>query len=88
MIRASFVWGAFLVCVCTPFGLNGIGEGRCPGSFRPMAWFSRVDGLTSLPLIGFGLFYGKPWEYFFFIDVLGHREDTGMRNALSRLVES
>ena len=31
---------------------------------------------------------GKPWEYLFFIDVLGHREDTGMRNALSRLVES
>jgi prephenate dehydratase len=31
---------------------------------------------------------GKPWEYVFFIDVLGHREDTGMRNALSRLVES
>ncbi|MCW3979339.1 MAG: prephenate dehydratase [Candidatus Bathyarchaeota archaeon] len=31
---------------------------------------------------------GKPWEYVFFVDVQGHREDTGMRNALSRLVES
>lgn len=31
---------------------------------------------------------GKPWEYVFFVDVQGHREDTGMRNALSRLVEA
>lgn len=31
---------------------------------------------------------GKPWEYVFFVDMQGHREDTGMRNALSQLVES
>lgn len=38
--------------------------------------------IESRPLVG------KPWEYVFFVDVLGHREDTGMINALSRLVES
>jgi prephenate dehydratase len=29
---------------------------------------------------------GKPWEYVFFIDVLGHREDPEIRTALSGLV--
>ena len=28
---------------------------------------------------------GKPWEYIFFIDVEGHREDPGMRLALEEL---
>lgn len=31
---------------------------------------------------------GKPWEYVFFIDVLGHREDPDLRAALSRLEEA
>jgi prephenate dehydratase len=31
---------------------------------------------------------GNPWEYIFFIDVLGHREDPELRAALSRLEEA
>lgn len=31
---------------------------------------------------------GKPWEYVFFVDVLGHREDPELRAALSRLGEA
>jgi chorismate mutase/prephenate dehydratase len=31
---------------------------------------------------------GKPWEYVFFIDVEGHREDSNMRMALKELSES
>lgn len=38
--------------------------------------------IESRPLVG------KPWEYVFFIDVLGHREDPKLRAALSRLKEA
>lgn len=31
---------------------------------------------------------GKPWEYVFFIDVRGHREDPELKAALSRLEET
>jgi len=31
---------------------------------------------------------GKPWEYLFFVDVVGHRLDTDMREALDELRES
>jgi chorismate mutase/prephenate dehydratase len=31
---------------------------------------------------------GKPWEYIFFIDVIGHREDSDLSMALSLLGES
>jgi prephenate dehydratase len=31
---------------------------------------------------------GKPWEYLFFVDVVGHREDPEMRGALEELRES
>jgi len=31
---------------------------------------------------------GKPWEYLFFVDVVGHREDPDMREALDELRES
>jgi prephenate dehydratase len=30
---------------------------------------------------------GKPWEYFFYLDLLGHRDDRVVRNALSHLRE-
>jgi prephenate dehydratase len=31
---------------------------------------------------------GKPWEYLFFVDVVGHRDDPDMREALDELGES
>jgi len=30
---------------------------------------------------------GRPWEYMFYIDLLGHREDPHVRNALGHLAE-
>jgi prephenate dehydratase len=30
---------------------------------------------------------GKPWEYLFFLDIVGHHEDVQIRNALSHLAE-
>lgn len=30
---------------------------------------------------------GKPWEYLFYIDLVGHREDQKVRNALGHLAE-
>ena len=30
---------------------------------------------------------GKPWEYLFYLDLLGHREDLPVRNALNHLAE-
>ncbi|HEV8144904.1 MAG TPA: prephenate dehydratase [Bryobacteraceae bacterium] len=30
---------------------------------------------------------GKPWEYLFYIDLMGHREDHKVRNALGHLAE-
>src|SRR5258706_184611 len=30
---------------------------------------------------------GKPWEYLFYIDLMGHREDQKVRNALGHLAE-
>ena len=38
--------------------------------------------IESRPLLG------KPWEYLFFVDVLGHREDPEMRGALEALRHS
>jgi len=31
---------------------------------------------------------GRPWEYLFFVDVVGHRDDPEMREALDELRES
>ena len=31
---------------------------------------------------------GKPWEYLFYLDLLGHREDPTVRNALRHLEET
>jgi prephenate dehydratase len=30
---------------------------------------------------------GKPWEYLFYLDLLGHRDETNVRNALAHLGE-
>ena len=30
---------------------------------------------------------GKPWEYMFYLDLLGHREERNVRNALGHLGE-
>jgi len=30
---------------------------------------------------------GKPWEYLFYLDLMGHREETNVRNALAHLRE-
>ena len=30
---------------------------------------------------------GKPWEYLFYLDLLGHREEKNVQNALSHLAE-
>ena len=30
---------------------------------------------------------GKPWEYMFYVDLLGHREETSVRNSLGHLGE-
>jgi len=31
--------------------------------------------------------HGKPWEYLFYLDLLGHREDKNVRNALAHIKE-
>jgi len=30
---------------------------------------------------------GKPWEYMFYLDLLGHRDEPGVRNALGHMAE-
>jgi prephenate dehydratase len=30
---------------------------------------------------------GKPWEYMFYLDLLGHRNEPTVRNALGHLAE-
>jgi prephenate dehydratase len=30
---------------------------------------------------------GKPWEYLFYLDLLGHRDDVNVKNALAHLAE-
>ena len=41
-----------------------------------------ITSLETRPLVG------RPWEYLFFIDALGHRENTEMKAALSELEEA
>lgn len=57
-----------------------------PGSLhqalKPFADYGiNLTKVESRPLIG------RPWEYVFFIDVLGHKEDANMRNALIEIQE-
>jgi prephenate dehydratase len=30
---------------------------------------------------------GKPWEYLFYLDFIGHKDDVAARNALGHLAE-
>ena len=60
--------------------------GNVPGAlFRALAAIALRDlnlvKIESRPL------RGKPWEYLFYLDLLGHREDANVRNALSHLSE-
>ena len=60
--------------------------GNAPGAlFRALAALALRDlnlvKIESRPL------RGKPWEYLFYLDLLGHREDKAVRNALSHLGE-
>jgi prephenate dehydratase len=57
-----------------------------PGAlFRCLAAFSLRDinlmKIESRPL------RGRPWEYLFYLDFLGHPEETSVRNAMSHLGE-
>jgi len=31
---------------------------------------------------------GKPWEYLFYLDLLGHRDEKNVQNALAHLAEA
>ncbi|MGA8027195.1 MAG: prephenate dehydratase [Bryobacteraceae bacterium] len=58
-----------------------------PGAlFRAMACFALRDlnltKMESRPL------RGKPWEYLFYLDVLGSKDDKPMRNAIAHLSET
>ena len=57
-----------------------------PGAlFRSLSAFALRDlnlvKIESRPL------RGKPWEYLFYLDLLGHREEKVVRNALAHLGE-
>ena len=57
-----------------------------PGAlFRALAAFALRD--INLVKIESGPLRGKPWEYLFYLDLMGHREDQVVRNALSHLGE-
>jgi prephenate dehydratase len=57
-----------------------------PGSlFRAMACFALRD--LNLTKIESRPLRGKPWEYLFYVDLIGHREDTAVAHALQNLGE-
>jgi prephenate dehydratase len=57
-----------------------------PGSlFRAMSAFALRD--LSLTKIESRPLRGKPWEYLFYLDFLGHAEDAAARHALGHLAE-
>ena len=57
-----------------------------PGSlFRAMACFALRD--LNLTKIESRPLRGKPWEYLFYVDLLGHADDTSVANALGNLTE-
>jgi prephenate dehydratase len=57
-----------------------------PGSlFRAMACFALRD--LNLTKIESRPLRGKPWEYLFYVDVLGSTADQSVRNALANLAE-
>ncbi|MGC2660061.1 MAG: prephenate dehydratase [Bryobacteraceae bacterium] len=57
-----------------------------PGSlFKVMACFALRD--LNLTKIESRPLRGKPWEYLFYIDIQGHKEDEAIQNALRHLGE-
>lgn len=57
-----------------------------PGAlFRSLSAFALRD--ISLTKIESRPLRGKPWEYLFYLDFIGHVEDTPCRNALNHLAE-
>jgi prephenate dehydratase len=57
-----------------------------PGSlFRAMACFSLRD--LNLTKIESRPLRGKPWEYLFYVDLIGHQQDTAVAHALQNLGE-
>jgi prephenate dehydratase len=57
-----------------------------PGAlFRSLSAFALRD--LSLTKIESRPLRGKPWEYLFYLDFLGHVDDTPCRNALNHLAE-
>jgi prephenate dehydratase len=81
-----------------PVGSAGRGTGRewktslvfstrnAPGSlFRALSALALRD--LNLAKIESRPRRGKPWEYMFYLDVLAHRDDPKMKNALSHLSE-
>jgi prephenate dehydratase len=57
-----------------------------PGSlFRAMACFALRD--LNLTKIESRPLRGKPWEYLFYVDLIGHAEETAVANALQNLAE-
>ena len=53
--------------------------------FRAIACFALRD--LNLTKIESRPLRGKPWEYLFYIDLMGHRNDASMKSALSHLSE-
>lgn len=59
---------------------------NAPGAlFRALSAFALRD--LSLTKIESRPLRGKPWEYLFYLDFLGHAEETGSQNALRHLAE-
>jgi prephenate dehydratase len=57
-----------------------------PGAlFRSLSAFALRD--INLTKIESRPLRGKPWEYLFYLDFIGHVEDLGCRNALNHLAE-
>jgi prephenate dehydratase len=57
-----------------------------PGSlFKALACFALRD--LSLTKIESRPLRGKPWEYLFYVDLMGHARDTDVANALQHLGE-
>jgi len=76
-----------------------VGSGRKPWKTSlvfstrniPGALFRALGALAlrdiNLVKIESGPLRGKPWEYLFYLDLIGHRDDQVVRNALSHLGE-
>ena len=57
-----------------------------PGAlFRSLSAFALRD--INLTKIESRPLRGKPWEYLFYLDFIGHVDDTACRNALNHLAE-